>query len=229
MTNAFKPTIWKVVITIILLAIGYIASANIDKLPTAIYLILFLLFFPVLAVAFKGLGGAGLSFLIALIWIYFLVCLVIHTINVIRGNKKEIKMIEKKEGLSGWLILVQIFLLLMLFFSLIFGFGLLLAGAFVGASWGDIPFLNKLIFAFLFFGNIISMFLFYTKRRWFKGWFLIWIWIPWVLVFLVYGLSWPGFPEGLSYLLMTIIYLMISVLLTIYIKKSERVKNTFVK
>lgn len=134
-------------------------------------------------------------------------------------------MVEKKlEGFGGWLILVQIFFLPWLFYSIIFGFAVLLLG-----GLGDgIPFIYQIILTFLFFGNIVSMFFFYTKRKRFISWFLIYIWITWVLVFLFVGLSWLTFKENLSDLLIPFIYLGITITLTTYIKKSERVKNTFV-
>ena len=154
------------------------------------------------------------------------------------------KMGEKLEGLGGWLILFQIFLILIIPYSILYGLALMIGGALNGSGSG-IPFVYQLKFLFLLFGNITSLFLFYTKRKKFITWFLIWLWS----ITAIYGLIDPGslmifasmlqykmgFYELISpetsafrYFLEFFVTLAISTILTLYIKKSERVKNTFV-
>lgn len=138
---------------------------------------------------------------------------------------------EQPKGLGGWLIIIQILLFLTLFYSLFVGFTLLIFGMFITFS--------LIIFIFLF--SIVILFLFYRKSKKFIRLSLIWIW----LVFVGFGLSSliipiliilsdPSFITSdfgyiLESILSTIFYLVISILFTLYIKKSKRVKNTFVE
>jgi len=94
--EAFRPTIGKIIVTIILL-VGWFYSYYNGTLPLFLgWLqigVFIIFFFPTLL----GIGAQGSPndislglHLVAILWSYFLVCLIFYTINFIRGkNGKE--------------------------------------------------------------------------------------------------------------------------------------------
>jgi hypothetical protein len=124
------------------------------------------------------------------------------------------KMAEPK-GLGGWLILVQVFFIIAVLYSLFVGLAALLVGTGGGILYVDLTAL------FLIIGIVIAFFLFYNKKKKFILGFLIWIWFSWASFFWLF--------ERDVLLVRSSIYFIIAMGLTIYLLKSKRVKNTFVK
>ena len=139
-----------------------------------------------------------------------------------KRKKEDKKQPEGPKGLGGWLILFQIGLIVS---SIQIVFLLL---SVISEFTSDIADILNLIYV-LIFGTLITISLikFYKKKNNCPKFLIILLWVGFAfnLFFAIYNGS---LNEEIVYSFDLIISLIVNIIWTLYLKKSKRVKNTFV-
>ena len=92
--EALRPTLGKIIATIILVMAWFYFSYNafLPSWLSWLWIVIFIIFGPPMMLGISGQGSADSSLfivhLVAILWSYFLVCLIFHTLNVIRGKNE---------------------------------------------------------------------------------------------------------------------------------------------
>ena len=120
------------------------------------------------------------------------------------------------KGLTGWLIIVQIGLILSIIIFIAESIFLFLRG-FIGFA---------LIFLLFFLYETFVIFLMYSKDKKFPLFAIIGIWAPFGILIILSILNTQWFFSSLTEILFSLIG---GIIWTAYFRKSERVRNTFVK
>jgi len=143
------------------------------------------------------------------------------------------KLDKKLRGIGGWLILFQIIVYLILLIDIVFLVSIITT---LFPIIFNFIFLDQLVYAIMFMIDaifiIFSLNLFYRKKKMFPRFMKISLWL--FYAFFVYqnynfAMSQPIRPTILSLIFSFLIPLAVVILLVSYLKRSKRVKNTFVK